>query len=51
MMHVLLELANRLGTEGVRNSLTLPRVLRSVACVEKAPLNADEGVVIVTVDD
>lgn len=47
---VLLELADGFGAEGVRDDLALARVFGAVACVEEAALDADEGVVIFTVE-
>lgn len=43
---VLLELADRLGAEGVRDGLALARVLGAVARVEEAAADGDEGVVV-----
>ena len=47
--YVLLELANALGAEGVRDSFPFTRVFGAVACVEEASLDRDEGVVVVTI--
>ena len=44
-MDVGLELDDRLGGEGVGDDLALARVLGTVARVEEAALDADEGVV------
>jgi len=49
-MHILLELADRLGTEGVRHCFPLSSMLRSISGVEQSTLDAHEGIVIVTVD-
>lgn len=45
---VLLELADRLGTESVRDGLTLPGVLLAIAGVEQTPANGDESIVKIT---
>lgn len=39
VVHVLLELADRLGTEGVRDGLPLTSVFGTVTCVEEPALN------------
>ena len=47
-MDVLLELANRLGAEGVRDNLALARVLGTVARVEETAADRDESIIEVT---
>lgn len=47
-VHVLLELADRLGAEGVGNRLALAGVLGAVARVEEAALDRDECIVVFT---
>ena len=47
--YVLLELADALGAEGVRDSLPFTRVFGAIACVEEASLDRDEGVVVVAI--
>jgi hypothetical protein len=49
VVHVLLELADGLGAEGVSYSLALAGVLRAVAGVEEAALDGDEGVVVLAI--
>jgi len=49
-MHVLLELADRLCAEGVRNCLALASVLGAVAGVEETALDGDEGVIVFAAD-
>lgn len=49
MCHVLLELADALGAEGVRDSFSFAGMLCTVTGIEKASLDRDEGVVIVAV--
>lgn len=49
MVHVLLELANALAAEGVRDGFAFAGVFDSVAGVEEAALDADEGIVVFTV--
>jgi hypothetical protein len=48
MVHVLLELADGFGGEGVRDRLALAGVFSAVAGVEEAAADGDEGVVIFT---
>ena len=47
-MHVLLELANALGAEGVRDGLALASVLGTVSCVEETALNRHESIIVLT---
>ena len=49
VVHVLLELADGLGAEGVGHGLALAGVLRAVAGVEETALDRDEGVVVLTI--
>ena len=49
-MDVLLELADGLGGEGVRDGLAFAGVLGSIAGVEEAAADGDEGVVVFTVE-
>lgn len=49
VVHVLLELADGLGAEGVGHGLALAGVLRAVAGVEEAALDGDEGVVVLAI--
>lgn len=49
-VNVLLELANRLGTESVRDSLALAGVLVTVTGIEETAANGDESVVEVAVN-
>lgn len=48
-MDVLFELEDRLGREGVRDSLALARVLSAVAGVEQTAADRDKGVVVFAV--
>ena len=47
--HILLELADALGAEGVGDSFSFARVFGAVARVEQASLNGDEGIIVVAV--
>lgn len=47
-MHVLLELADGLGAECVRDSLALSSVFGAVTGVEETSLDRDEGIVVLT---
>ena len=47
MCHVLFELADALGAEGVGDCLSFAGMLRTVTGIEEASLNGDEGVVVV----
>jgi len=47
-MHVLLELADALLAEGVRDDLAFASVLVAVAGVEQAAADGNEGIVVVT---
>lgn len=47
--HVLLELADALRAENVRDSLAFAGMFGAIARVEEASLNGDEGVIIVAV--
>ena len=49
VMHVLFELAYRLGAEGVGNRLAFPCVLRSISGVEETTVDGDEGVIVITI--
>ena len=49
VVHVLLELADRLGAESVGDGFAFTGVLGAVSRVEKAALDAHEGVVVITV--
>jgi hypothetical protein len=48
VVHVLLELADGFGGEGVRDRLALAGVFGAVAGVEEAAADGDEGVVVFT---
>ena len=48
MVHVLLELADGFGGEGVRDRFALAGVFSAVARVEEAAADRDEGVVVLT---
>lgn len=47
--HVLLELADALGTEGMRDSLAFASVLGTVTRIEEATLDRYESIVVFTV--
>ena len=47
--HILFELADTLGAEGVGDGLSFAGVFGSVTGVEDASLNGDEGVIVVAV--
>lgn len=47
VVHVLLELTNTLGTEGVGHGLALAGVLCSVASVEKTTANTDKSIIVI----
>jgi hypothetical protein len=49
VVDILLELADRLGREGMRYGLALACVLCAVACVEEAAADGNEGVVVLSV--
>jgi len=51
VVHVLLELANGLGTECVGNGLALACVLNSIPCVEKSSLDRHESIVVVALEE
>jgi hypothetical protein len=48
VVHVLLELANALSAEGVRDGLALASVLGTVSCVEETALDRHESVIVFT---
>ena len=50
VVHVLFELADALGAEGVGDGLALAGVLCAVSGVEQTTLDGDEGIVVVTVE-
>jgi len=50
VVHVLLELTDGFGAEGVGYGLALAGVLRAVAGVEEAALDGDEGVVVLAIE-
>jgi hypothetical protein len=50
VVHVLFELADALGAEGVGDGLALAGVLCAVSSVEQTTLDGDEGIVVVTVE-
>ena len=47
VVDILLELADVLRAEGVRDGLALSRVLLAIAGVEEATLDGDEGIVVI----
>jgi hypothetical protein len=49
VVHVLFELTDALGAEGVGDGLALAGVLCAVSCVEQTTLDGDEGIVVVPV--
>ena len=49
LSNVRLKLENRLGSKGVRNNLSLARMLSSVACVEKTTTDRHKGIIEVSV--
>ena len=48
VLHVLLELADGLGAEGMRDGLALPAVFGAVTGIEETALDGDECIVVLT---
>lgn len=51
VVHVLLELANRLGAEGVGDGLALAGVFMSISGVEQAALDGNKGIVVFRLEE